>query len=54
MTRDPADDLRAIAFCLERALEPSYRVRAFRAAAATVDALPPGVDDRRSCLRTAG
>ena len=38
MTRDPAGDLRSIAFCLERALEPSYRVKAFRTAAATVDA----------------
>ncbi|MDT7571194.1 MAG: putative hydrolase [Actinomycetota bacterium] len=38
--RDPAADLRRIAFCLERALEPSYRVKAFRTAAATVD----GVD----------
>jgi putative hydrolase len=38
--RDPADDLRSIAFCLERALEPSYRVRAFRTAAATVDRTP--------------
>jgi len=38
--RNPAEDLRAIAFCLERALEPSYRVKAFRTAAATVDALP--------------
>ncbi len=38
--RDPAEDLRSIAFCLERALEPSYRVRAFRTAAAVVDALP--------------
>ena len=38
MTRDPAEDLRSIAFCLERALEPSYRVRAFRTAAATVAA----------------
>ncbi|CAA9311642.1 MAG: DNA-dependent DNA polymerase beta chain [uncultured Frankineae bacterium] len=37
MSRDPAQDLRAIAFCLERALEPSYRVRAFRTAAAVVD-----------------
>jgi putative hydrolase len=36
VTRDPAEDLRSIAFCLERALEPSYRVRAFRTAAATV------------------
>ncbi len=40
MNRDPAEDLRAIAFCLERALEPSYRVKAFRTAAATVDDLP--------------
>jgi len=39
--RDPAQDLRAIAFCLERALEPSYRVRAFRTAAAVVDRTPP-------------
>ena len=37
MTRDPAADLRRIAFCLERALEPSYRVKAFRTAAAVVD-----------------
>jgi putative hydrolase len=36
--RDPAEDLRRIAFCLERALEPSYRVKAFRNAAAVVDA----------------
>jgi len=35
--RDPAADLRAIAFCLERALEPRYRVKAFRAAAAVAD-----------------
>ena len=39
--RDPAEDLRAIAFCLERALEPSYRVRAFRTAAAVVDRTAP-------------
>ncbi len=39
MSRDPAEDLRSIAFCLERALEPSYRVRAFRAAASVVDRL---------------
>ena len=37
--RDPAEDLRAIAFCLERALEPSYRVKAFRGAAALLDGL---------------
>jgi putative hydrolase len=39
--RDPAADLRQIAFCLERALEPSYRVKAFRTAAAVLDELPP-------------
>ena len=37
--RDPAEDLRSIAFCLERALEPSYRVRAFRKAADAVASL---------------
>ncbi len=38
--RDPAEDLRSIAFCLERALEPSYRVKAFRTAADTVHRTP--------------
>src|SRR5689334_14041311 len=38
--RDPAADLRQIAFFLERALEPSYRVKAFRTAAAVLDELP--------------
>ena len=38
--RSPSEDLRAIAFCLERALEPSYRVKAFRTAAALVDGTP--------------
>ncbi len=37
--RDPAADLRRIAFCLERALEPSYRVKAFRTAADVADGL---------------
>jgi putative hydrolase len=37
--RDPAADLRAIAFALETALEPTYRVQAFRKAAALVDTL---------------
>jgi putative hydrolase len=38
--RDPAADLRQIAFLLERALEPTYRVKAFRTAASVVDDLP--------------
>ena len=48
MSRDPAADLRRIAWCLERALEPSYRVKAFRTAAAVVDGLPADELARRA------
>jgi putative hydrolase len=46
--RDPAADLRAIAFCLERALEPSYRVKAFRSAAAVADTVGRAELERRA------
>jgi putative hydrolase len=39
--RDPIEDLRQIAYLLERAHEATYRVRAFRGAAAALAALGP-------------
>jgi putative hydrolase len=38
--RDPAADLREIAFLLERAREPTFRVKAFRTAATVADERP--------------
>jgi putative hydrolase len=40
--RAPAADLRRIAFLLEAANEPTFRVRAFRSAAAAVEQIAPG------------
>jgi len=44
--------LRRIAYLLERTLEPTYRVRAFRTAAATLDDVPPAEIEERAAAGT--
>ncbi len=48
MSRDPVADLRRVAFLLERAHEPTFRVKAFRTAATTIAGTEAGEVARRA------
>ena len=50
--RDPVADLRRIAYLLERSNEATHRVKAFRTAAAIIEALPPEELSNRAANRT--
>ena len=50
--RDPVADLRRIAFLLEAAQEPGFRIRAFRSAAGTLTDLAPGELERHASTGT--
>ena len=52
--RDPVEDLRAIAFALEKALEPTYRVQAFRKAAKLLDGMERSELEARAKAGTLG
>jgi putative hydrolase len=49
---DPVEALERIAFLLEREREPTYRVKAYRTAAAVVAGLPAGEVERRAARGT--